>query len=59
MTAFGVVGSIAADAGDDLIGWNLVEQAWQHRRITFSVVGNFDSPDFQCDRINAKVDLAC
>jgi len=58
VTTFGVVGTIAADAGDDLIGGNLVEQARQHGRIAGSVVGDFDSPNFQRGRVNAKVDLA-
>ena len=58
VTAFGVVGTITVDAGDDLVGGNLVQQARPHRRITGSVVGYFDSPDFQCGRINCEVDLA-
>jgi len=31
-----------------LIGWNLFESIRQHRRINGSVVGYFDSSDFQC-----------
>jgi hypothetical protein len=58
VTAFGVVGTIAADAGNDLISGNLAEQARQHRRITGSIVDYFYRQDFQCGRINAKVDLA-
>ena len=58
VTAFGVEGTIAANTGNHLIGGNLVEEARQHRRITGRVVGYFDSPDFQCGRINAKVNLA-
>jgi hypothetical protein len=58
VTTFGVVFTIAADARNDLIGRNLVEQTRQRGRIAGSVVGYFDSPDFQCGRVNARVDFA-
>jgi hypothetical protein len=53
MTAFGFVGTIAADACDGLVGGNLIEQAWQYRRIACGVVGYFNGPDFQRGRVNA------
>jgi hypothetical protein len=56
MTAFGVVGTIAADTCNGLVGGNLVEQEWQYRRIACGVVGHFIGPDFQRSRVNAKVD---
>jgi hypothetical protein len=57
MTAFSVLGTIAADTYNGLVGGNLVEQAWQYRRIACGVVGHFNGPDFQRGRVNAKVDL--
>ena len=58
VTAFGVVGTIAADARDGLVSGNLVEQARQYWRIAGGVVCHFVGPDFQRGRVNAKVDLA-
>jgi hypothetical protein len=58
VTAFGVVGTIAADARHGLASWNLLKQAWQYRRIAGGVVGHFNGPDFQRVRVNVKVDLA-
>lgn len=43
---------------DGLALCNLVEQPWQHRRVAGCVIGHFDSPDFQCGRIEAKMGLA-
>lgn len=47
MAGLGVVGTIAIDASDDFVRANLVEQAWQHRRIAGGVVRDFNGPDFQ------------
>jgi len=58
VTAFRVVGAVATDASDHLVGGNLVEQARQYRRVAGGVVGYLDGPDFQGGRVNAKVDLA-
>ena len=60
VTAFGVVGAIAADADadDDLIGGNLVEHARQYLCITGGVVSHFDGPDFQDGRVISTVDLS-
>lgn len=58
VTAFGVVGTIAADARDGLVSGNLVEQARQYWCTAGGIVCHFDGPDFQRVRVNSKVDLA-
>lgn len=57
VTALRVVGTITADARDGFAIGNLVEQAWQHRRIAGCVIGYFDSVDFERGRIDAKMAL--
>lgn len=49
MTALSVVGAVAAVARDHLHRWES-GQAWQHRRVASSVVGDLNSPDFQGGR---------
>ena len=46
------------DAGDLLIGRDLVEQLWHHGRIANVATGNPHRPDLQCFLINPKMDLA-
>lgn len=58
VAAFRVVGAVATDARDNLLGGYLVEQARQHWGIAGGIVGHLDRPDFQRGRVNAKVDLA-
>ena len=53
----GVVGAIRGDRPNLLIGWHLFEQFGQHGRIADVTVGDLDSPDLQCFRINPEVDL--
>jgi hypothetical protein len=58
VTAFSFVGTITADAGNDLIDGNPIEEVRRYRRIADSVVGYFDSSDFRYGRVNAKANLA-
>jgi len=58
MTVLGIVGAIAADAGNALVGRNLAEQRWQDRRIADAVVGHLHSPDLERGRVDSEVDLA-
>lgn len=58
VTSFGFVGTITADAGNDLIDGNPIEEVRRYRRIADSVVGYFDSPDFRYGRVNGKANLA-
>ena len=58
MTCLGVVGPVAAHAGNRLICGYLAEQFRQHGGITRGVVGDLDGPDVQCVGINGQVHLA-
>lgn len=58
MTAFGIIGTIAADARDGLVAGNLVEQVRHYRCIAGCVLGHFNGSDFQRGRVNSKVRLA-
>ena len=58
MALSGVVGAVSSDAGDLLIGRDLVEQLGQHGRIAHVAGCELDSPDFQGFLINSNVDLA-
>ena len=58
MAALRIVSAITADAGELLFRRNLTWQIGQHRRITDAVVGYFHRSDFECDSINAEMDLA-
>ncbi len=53
-----VVGAIATDAGDALVGWNLLQQRWQDGRITDAVVGHLHGSDLERGRVDPKVHLA-
>lgn len=54
----GVEGAVGGDAGDLLIGRDLVEQFRQHGRVTDIAGGELGCEDFQCLLINSDVDLA-
>ena len=58
MALAGVEGSIGGDAGDLLIGRDLVGQLWQHGCITDIAGGELGRPDFQRLLVNPNVDLA-
>lgn len=58
MAFAGVEGAISGDAGDLLIGWNLVEQFGQHRRVAHFAGCELGRPDFQRLLVNSNVDLA-
>lgn len=58
MAGLGVVGAIAADTADGLIGRYLAEQFRQHRRIPGAVVGDFNGPDCQRAGIDTQMHLA-
>lgn len=58
MTAFGVLGTINADASNGSVGGILAEQAPQYRRIASTIVSHFDRRYFQRRRVNPKVHLA-
>ena len=53
-----VVGAIAADAGNLLVGGNLFKQRWQDRRVADAVVGHFHRSDLKRGRVDPKVNLA-
>ncbi len=53
-----VVGSVGSDAGDLLVGRDLVKQLRQHGRIPDVAAGDLDSPDLKRFLINPKMDLA-
>lgn len=55
---FGIVGTVATDAANGLVGWYLAEQLWQHGGITYAVVSDLDGPNFKRARINAQMHLA-
>ena len=56
VTAFSIVGTIAAEARDGLVSGNLVEQARQYWCNAGGVICYFDGPDFQRG-VNSKVTL--
>jgi len=58
MALAGVEGAISGDAGDLLIGRDLVEQFGQDGRVTDIAGGELGCADFQCLLINSDVDLA-
>jgi len=45
--ALGVVCAVSNDTGDDFVRTNLVEQAWQYRRIAGGIVHHLNGTDFQ------------
>ena len=53
-----VIGPVGSDAGDRLIGRDLVEQLRQQGRIPNVAAGDLNRPDLQRFLINPKVDLA-
>jgi len=58
MALAGVECAISGDAGDLLIGWDVVEQFGQHGRVAHVAGGEFRRPDLQGLLINSDVDLA-
>ena len=58
MALAGVECAISGDAGDFLIGRDLVEQFGQHGRVTNIAGGELGCADFHCLLINSDVDLA-
>ena len=58
MALAGVEGAVGGDAGDLLIGRDLVEQLGQHRCVAHVAGRELGSPDFQCLFVNSDVDLA-
>lgn len=46
MAALGVVSAVSTDTGYDFVRTNLVEQAWQHRRIADGIVRHLNGADF-------------
>ena len=58
MTLAGVEGAIGGDAGDLLIGRDLVQQFGQDGRVNNIAGGALGRPDFQCLLMNSDVDLA-
>jgi hypothetical protein len=38
-----------------LIGWDLIDQLWQHRRVTDIARGDCDGANFQCFLVDANV----
>ena len=58
MALAGVEGTIRGDAGDLLVGRNLVEQFGQHGRVAHIAGGELGRADLQCLLVNPDVDLA-
>ena len=58
MALAGVKGAIGGDAGDLLIGGDLVEQFGQHGRVADVAGGELGRTDFQCFLVNSDVDFA-
>jgi hypothetical protein len=58
MALAGVEGAVGGDAGDLLIGRDLVEQFGQHGRVADVAGGELGRPDFQCFLVDPDVDLA-
>jgi len=58
MALAGVEGAISGDAGDILIGWDLVQKLGQHGCVADIAGGDLGSPDFQRFLVNSYVDLA-
>lgn len=56
--ALGVVRAVSTDIGDDFVRTNLVEQAWQHRRIAGGIVRHLNGTDFQGRGVYAQMHLA-
>ena len=58
MALAGVEGAIGGDAGDLLIGRDLVQKFRQHGRVADVAGGELDRPDFQRLLVDRAVDLA-
>lgn len=58
MAFAGVEGTVGGDAGDLLVGRDLVQQLGQHGRVTDVAGGELGGPDFQCFLVDPDVDLA-
>ena len=58
MALAGVEGPVGGDAGDLLIGWDLVQQFGQHGRVAHVAGGELGSAYFQRLFVNSYVDLA-
>ena len=58
MALAGVEGTISGDAGNLLIGWDLVDQLRQHGCVAHVAGGELGSPDFQRLLVKSDVDLA-
>ena len=58
MALAGVKCTVCSDAGDLLIGRDLVEQFGQHGRVAHVAGGELGSPDSQRLLVNSEVDLA-
>ena len=58
VTVLRVISAIATNAGDGLVGWNLIQQRWQDRRVADTVVGYFHRPDLERGRVDPEVHLA-
>jgi hypothetical protein len=57
VTVLRVVGAVATDAGNTLVGRNLVEQRWQDRRVTDAVVGHLHGPDLERGGVDPEMYL--
>ena len=55
----GVEGTIGGDAGDLLIGRDLVQKFGQHGRIAHVAGGELRCPDFQCLLVNSPSRRMC
>jgi hypothetical protein len=53
-----IIGTVCGDAADLLIGRDLAQQIWQHRRIADMATGDLDGPNLQRFLVDPKVDLA-
>lgn len=58
MAFAGVKGAIGSDAGDLLIGRDLVQQVGKHRRVGHVAGGELSRPDFERLLVNSYVKLA-
>jgi hypothetical protein len=58
VTGAGIVGAIRGDDAEGLVVSDLPQQVRQDGHIANPAAGDFDGPDFQCLRIDPKVNLA-